>query len=79
MHMEGFCLAGFCEIMRYLGYPRLISMENFREPNFPLVADCLEWLVRRYDQVHLQSATARIYPRGYLAAWDSRYALEYSN
>lgn len=55
--------AGFCEIMRTLGYPRIISMENFREPNFPLVADCLEWLVRRYDQViaasrHLPSVHA---------------------
>ena len=33
--------------MRSLGYPRLISMENFRQPNFELVADCLYWLVQR--------------------------------
>ena len=33
--------------MRALGYPRLISMENFRGPNFELVADCLYWLVQR--------------------------------
>lgn len=33
--------------MRSLGYPRLISLENFRTPNFELVADCLHWLVQR--------------------------------
>lgn len=38
----------FTEIMRALGYPRLISIENFRQPNFELVADCLYWLVLRY-------------------------------
>jgi len=36
--------------MRSLGYPRIISMENFRNPNFELVADCLDWLVSRYDE-----------------------------
>jgi len=35
-------------MMRALGYPRLISMENFRTPNFPLVAEILTWLVNRY-------------------------------
>jgi hypothetical protein len=35
--------------MRSLGYPRIISMENFRNPNFELVADCLDWLLQRYD------------------------------
>eukprot|EP00941_MAST-03F_sp_MAST-3F-sp1_P001361 g1361.t1 len=35
--------------MRALGYPRLISVENFRNPNFALVADSLYWLVHRYD------------------------------
>lgn len=76
----------FCEVMRSLGYPRLISvsgqstahtgatipehsthsltyfcfhcsslfgscqqMENFRTPNFELVADILHWLTRKYD------------------------------
>lgn len=34
--------------MRALGYPRLISMENFRTPNFTLVAEILTWLVKRY-------------------------------
>lgn len=42
-------LRNFCEVMRALGYHRLISMENFRTPNFELVADCLDWLLRRYD------------------------------
>ncbi|KAG1678615.1 hypothetical protein FOA52_012622 [Chlamydomonas sp. UWO 241] len=41
-------LRSFTETMRSLGYPRLISMENFRAPNFELVADCLYWLVQRY-------------------------------
>ncbi|GMH32288.1 hypothetical protein BSKO_00122 [Bryopsis sp. KO-2023] len=35
--------------MRALGYPRVISIQNFRTPNFELVADCLFWLVQRYD------------------------------
>uniref|UniRef100_A0A6I8PWZ3 Clusterin associated protein 1 n=1 Tax=Xenopus tropicalis TaxID=8364 RepID=A0A6I8PWZ3_XENTR len=39
----------FTEMMRALGYPRLISMENFRSPNFPLVAEVLIWLVKRYE------------------------------
>lgn len=36
-------------MMRALGYSRLISMENFRSPNFSLVAEVLIWLVKRYD------------------------------
>jgi hypothetical protein len=39
----------FTEMMRALGYSRLISMENFRNPNFPLVAEILIWLVKRFD------------------------------
>ena len=39
----------FIERMKVLGYPRLISMDSFRTPNFELVADILYWLVRRYD------------------------------
>ncbi|KAK2581112.1 hypothetical protein KPH14_007932 [Odynerus spinipes] len=35
--------------MRVLGYPRLISIANFRTPNFPLVAEILIWLVKRFD------------------------------
>ena len=41
--------ADFTEVMRALGYPRLISVENFRNPNFELVADVLYWMVKRYD------------------------------
>lgn len=43
-----FHLTDFTEMMRALGYPRLISMENFRTPNFTLVAEILIWLVKRY-------------------------------
>ncbi|XP_058493455.1 clusterin-associated protein 1 homolog [Solea solea] len=39
----------FTEMMRALGYPRLISMENFTTPNFTLVAEILTWLVKRYE------------------------------
>ncbi|EEB16414.1 Clusterin-associated protein, putative [Pediculus humanus corporis] len=42
-------LRNFTEMMQELGYPRLISMENFRMPNFPLVAEILSWLVKRFD------------------------------
>ncbi|KPA79614.1 hypothetical protein ABB37_05412 [Leptomonas pyrrhocoris] len=42
-------LRSFSETMRLLGYPRLISMESFREPNVELVADCLYWLINRYE------------------------------
>ncbi|KAM4631784.1 clusterin-associated protein 1 [Discoglossus pictus] len=42
-------LRNFTEMMRALGYPRLISMENFRSPNFPLVSEVLTWLVKRYE------------------------------
>lgn len=41
-------LADFTEMMRALGYSRLISMENFRTPNFSLVAEILVWLVKRW-------------------------------
>ncbi|XP_076646087.1 clusterin associated protein 1 [Halictus rubicundus] len=42
-------LRNFTEMMRVLGYPRLISVGNFRLPNFGLVAEILIWLVRRFD------------------------------
>ncbi|XP_054289769.1 clusterin-associated protein 1 homolog isoform X1 [Macrosteles quadrilineatus] len=42
-------LRNFTEMMRALGYNRLISMENFRSPNFPLVAEILVWLTHRFD------------------------------
>ncbi|OTF76512.1 clusterin-associated protein 1-like protein, partial [Euroglyphus maynei] len=35
--------------MRSLGYPRQISIENFRNPNFPLMADVLIYLLKRFD------------------------------
>ena len=42
-------LRNFAEMMRALGYQRLVSVENFRSPNFPLVASTLYWMVQRYD------------------------------
>ncbi|NXO28770.1 CLUA1 protein, partial [Cisticola juncidis] len=39
----------FTEMMRTLGYPRIISLENFHTPNFMLVAEVLLWLVKRYE------------------------------
>jgi clusterin-associated protein 1 len=42
-------LRNLCEILRAVGYPRLVSIENFRSPNFPLVADISRWLVLQYE------------------------------
>lgn len=39
----------FTEMLRTLGYPNLISMESFRNPNFPLVAEIIIWLAKRLD------------------------------
>ncbi|KAG0567253.1 hypothetical protein KC19_7G121700 [Ceratodon purpureus] len=39
----------FWTIMKELGYPHVISMESFRWPNFEFVANCLYWLILRYD------------------------------
>lgn len=39
----------FCEVLRTLGYPRLVSLESFVVPNFVLVAEIIEWLLRKYD------------------------------
>lgn len=39
--------AVYIETMKSLGYPRPISLDNFRTPNFELVADCLQWLIHR--------------------------------
>ena len=36
-------------MLRALGYPSLVSMESFRTPNFPLVAELLVWLAKRFD------------------------------
>ena len=35
--------------MRALGYPRLVSVDNFRKPHFALVADILYWMAMKYD------------------------------
>jgi clusterin-associated protein 1 len=43
-------LQNFCEMMRSLGYPRTISMENFRVSNFKLVAEIIFWLATRLDK-----------------------------
>ena len=43
-------LQNFCEMMRSLGYPRIISMENFRVSNFKLVAEIIYWLATRLDK-----------------------------
>ncbi|KAI8852019.1 Clusterin-associated protein-1-domain-containing protein [Chytridium lagenaria] len=42
-------MRSFTEKMRALRYPKLISMDSFRTPNFELVADILHWLVKKYD------------------------------
>ena len=42
-------LRNLTEMMRALGYPRLISLENFRQPNFQLVGEMLSWLVKRFE------------------------------
>ena len=42
-------LRSLTEMMRALGYPRLISLENFRQPNFQLVGEMLSWLVKRFE------------------------------
>ncbi|XP_077297406.1 clusterin associated protein 1 [Arctopsyche grandis] len=42
-------LRNFAEHLRALGYPDNISLESFRQPNFPLVAALLTWLVERFD------------------------------
>ena len=39
----------FSEIMKSLGYGRLISLDNFRSPNFELVADILYFFCDRID------------------------------
>ena len=42
-------LRDFTEHMKTLGYPTAVSHASFRQPNFPLVASCLLFLLRRYD------------------------------
>uniref|UniRef100_A0A914RNK8 Clusterin-associated protein 1 n=1 Tax=Parascaris equorum TaxID=6256 RepID=A0A914RNK8_PAREQ len=52
-------LRNVVEMMRALGYPRILSMENFRTPNFKLVAELLEWIVRSY--VHFVTFMLLVY------------------
>ncbi|XP_031801480.1 clusterin-associated protein 1 isoform X1 [Sarcophilus harrisii] len=47
--LTSWVIIDFTEMMRALGYPRHISMENFRTPNFGLVSEVLLWLVKRYE------------------------------
>ncbi|OQS06332.1 clusterin-associated protein 1 [Thraustotheca clavata] len=42
-------LRNLTEMMRALGYPRPVSVENFRTPNFELVSDLLYWMAKKYD------------------------------
>ena len=42
-------LADLVESLRALGYSRLVPMDSFRKPNFPLIADILEFLMTRID------------------------------
>ncbi|ETO03590.1 hypothetical protein RFI_33810 [Reticulomyxa filosa] len=44
-----FIYPDFIEMMKSLGYHRLILMDNFRKPNFELVADILYWMINRID------------------------------
>ncbi len=39
----------FCEIMRSLGFNRIISIQNFKLPNFNLLAEILYWFIQRFD------------------------------
>ena len=38
-----------CEMMRRIGYNRIISLDSFKKPNFELVAEILDWLASRFD------------------------------
>jgi clusterin-associated protein 1 len=42
-------VGAFVEKLRALGYPRQVSLESFRTPNFELVADVLYWLFSKYE------------------------------
>lgn len=58
-------------MMRALGYPRLISMENFHTPNFMLVSEVLLWLVKRLviRQTNVGAAGGMPYVRLQLMFW----------
>ncbi|XP_053607441.1 clusterin-associated protein 1 isoform X2 [Plodia interpunctella] len=42
-------LRNFSEAMRALGFPRPISLESFRTPNWEMVEECLRWLAARVE------------------------------
>eukprot|EP00898_Chlorokybus_atmophyticus_P007655 jgi/Chlat1/7891/Chrsp66S07308 len=44
-------MPGLSEVMRAVGYPRAVSVEAFRQPNFALLAHALRWLTLRYDPI----------------------------
>lgn len=46
-------------IMRTIGYPHVVTMGNFKTPNFELVANMLFWMASRYcyDAENVMSAT----------------------
>ena len=56
-------LRNFAELMRALGYQRLVSVENFRKPNFELVASALYWMVKRWVSPARRVASRRAAPR----------------
>ncbi|XP_022830853.1 clusterin-associated protein 1 isoform X1 [Spodoptera litura] len=42
-------LRNFSEAMRVLGFPKPISLESFRTPNWDLMEECLRWLAARVE------------------------------
>ena len=59
-------LKSLIEMLMALGYPRLISLDNFRNPNFPLMAEIMRWLAERYDEnaeipKDIDTATDRVF------------------
>ncbi|XP_075973074.1 clusterin associated protein 1 [Anticarsia gemmatalis] len=42
-------LRNFSEAMRVLGFPKPISLESFRVPNWELMEECLRWLAARVE------------------------------
>lgn len=41
--------ADLIESLRALGYSRLLPMDSFKKPNFPLLAEILEFLMARIE------------------------------
>ncbi|KAF4659311.1 Clusterin-associated protein 1 [Perkinsus chesapeaki] len=39
----------FCECLRTLGFHRVVSLSNFKDPNFELTAELIDWLISRLD------------------------------